>query len=103
MVGEPAVLQLICTATHAAVPALRPSDRIRLDRNAAGGLTLVIPATPAVLRAIARAMEDGALALPPDAPPPSLGDIEAHLEATRERLVAHLEAATARHYLDLAG
>lgn len=88
------LIQLVCTAPHAALPALTAGVAITLVRTDRG-LEVHAPGTPSILARIAQAFRDGALVLT-DPTDPLIEEMERQIMADRDRLLARADALLAR-------
>ena len=84
------LLHLICTAPHAAIPAITVGVAVTLNRTDQG-LEVRVPGTPSVLARIAQAFRDGALVIT-DPTDPLLREMERQIMADRDRLLAEADA-----------
>ena len=85
------LIPLHVVAYHAAMPDFAPGAVFKLMLDA-GALALVLPCSPAVLRRLSDAIRDGALEVGPHGPGGTVEEIEAHVTATRDALLAQLTA-----------
>ena len=84
------MLNLLCTAPHAAIPAIAVGVTIAAETSPAG-FTFRVPSTRTVLRNICTAIHDGALQVE-GACDPIWDEIERQLTLDRDRLRAQAEA-----------
>lgn len=87
------MLNLLCTAPHAALPAIAVGVTFAAEPSDLG-LTFRIPSTRTVLRNVCAAIHDGALELDAAADP-LWDEIERQITLDRDRLLAQAEALLA--------
>ena len=88
------LIQLVCKAEHAVIPALVAGNVITLVRTKRG-FEVRAPGTPNILQRLAQALREGALAIT-DASDPGLRELEAEIRAERDRLLAEADTLLAQ-------
>jgi hypothetical protein len=93
----PLLIPLHVLAHSVYLPDYGPGAVFQLALNSAGAMILTIPCSPALLRRLSDAIHAGVLEVGPHGPGgTTLDEIDEHVLATRDELMAHLTALAAQ-------